>query len=357
MHCPECETFEQLVYSSTDIYFSFPLDHSQAKFNSYIGRSKLPFERSVQVVTKITISRAAIGKFLTELSGVLTDEEQAATKVLTLPAGTKAGLEQFGRVTTLERVVAAHQAAWIEDLLSNGRFKSLFQPMFDAISGEATAVEALFRGIDENGDLISPGFMFRLAQRARMMFQTDLVARRSAVTQAAGAGLQRLQLFINFNPTSIYDPSYCLRTTVSTIEQLGFRPENIVFEVTESERVTNQDHLRGILAFYRRSGFKVALDDVGSGYSGLNLLRDLRPDYIKIDMHLVRDVDRDAFRQSIVRHIIAIAREAGIKIVAEGIETSAELQWLRRHNVDLLQGYALARPMAAEQVLTLRHAA
>jgi len=324
------------------------------KFAAYIGRSELQFEPVGEHGTKVTILRDRMTKFLTEVSGVMTEEELAASRALCVPSGSVPAVADFARVVPLERLVAANQAVWLEALIKEQRFTSLLQPMFTARGGKMAATEALFRGLDEHGGMIAPGFMFDLARRARMMFQTDLAARRSAVNTAAAAGLQDLKLFINFNPSSIYDPAYCLRTTISAVRELGYQPANIVFEVTESDRVTNLDHLKGILTFYRRSGFKIALDDVGAGYSGLNLLRDLRPDYLKVDMHLVRDIDTDAFRQSIVNHIIGIARENSIQVIAEGIETEAEKAHLVGAGVDLLQGFLLAKPIKADLVNAMR---
>jgi EAL domain-containing protein (putative c-di-GMP-specific phosphodiesterase class I) len=125
---------------------------------------------------------------------------------------------------------------------------------------------------------------------------------------------------------------------------LGLKPRDIVFEVIESEHVSDRFHLRGILTFYRQAGFLVALDDVGAGFSGLTLLSELKPDIIKIDMALVRDIDQDRYKQSIVRHLIGIARETGTTVLAEGIETEAEKAWLIQADVELLQGYLIGKP-------------
>jgi len=174
-----------------------------------------------------------------------------------------------------------------------------------------------------------------------------LVARRSAVECAAKARLEG-KLFINFNPSSIYDPSYCLRATASSIYEIGLRPEDVVFEVTETHRATDLNQLKGILCFYRSAGFKVALDDIGSGWSGLNLLQSLRPDYVKIDMELVRNVHNDEYKQNIVTNLIRIARTNGIEVIAEGIETEEEAQWLTDANADYLQGYLYGKPEPAK---------
>ena len=146
--------------------------------------------------------------------------------------------------------------------------------------------------MDPEGGLVSPGRIFGAAKSARMLFQTDLAARRTAIREAVRQGVEG-NLFINFTPAAIYDPRFCLRSTVEAVDGAGISPERIVFEVTETEETRDVDHLRNIVAFYREKGFRVALDDLGSGYSSLNMIHRLRPDFVKLDMQLVRGVDTD----------------------------------------------------------------
>ena len=113
--------------------------------------------------------------------------------------------------------------------------------------------------------------------------------------------------------------------------------------------MTDHDHLKGILGEYTRRGFKTAIDDFGAGYSGLNLLAEFQPDIIKLDMALLRNIDRDPVRQAIVRGILGVCQALNIEVIAEGVETVAELTFLRGIGVYLFQGYLLARP-AYEQI-------
>jgi len=132
------------------------------------------------------------------------------------------------------------------------------------------------------------------------------------------------------------------------------RPSDVVFELTETHRAHDKSHLKGILAFYRTAGFGIALDDVGAGWSGLNLLHELRPDYVKIDMELIRDVHEDPFKQTIVHHLLSIARAHSIGTIAEGIETQGEADWLTARDVDYLQGYLFGRPAPLEDAAARR---
>ncbi|MEQ9334676.1 EAL domain-containing protein [Thalassobaculum sp.] len=245
-----------------------------------------------------------------------------------------------------EVLVNRFKAGWIVDAIDGGRYTTWFQPIVAASDPDPArpfAREGLFRMSDRDGTLIPPAHVFAVAQDAGLLFSLDLVARRSAVEAAARARV-RSKVFVNFNPSSVYDPAYCLRTTAAAIADLGMRPSDVVFELTETHRANDKAHLKGILAFYRQAGFGVALDDVGAGWSGLTLLHELRPDYVKIDMDLIRDVQDDPFKQTIVHHLLSIAREHGIRTIAEGIETEAEARWLRGEGVDYLQGYLYGRP-------------
>ena len=96
--------------------------------------------------------------------------------------------------------------------------------------------------------------------------------------------------------------------------------------------------------YYKRLGFATAIDDFGAGYSGLNLLADFQPDYLKLDIKLVRDIHRDRSRQAIVSGIVTVCRDLGVRIVAEGVEQVDEARWLRDAGIRYFQGYLFARP-------------
>jgi len=118
-----------------------------------------------------------------------------------------------------------------------------------------------------------------------------------------------------------------------------------MFEFTENERFRDIEHVKRIVAAYRRQGFMTALDDFGAGFAGLSLLANFQPDLIKIDMDVLRGIDADPRRQTIVGGIASIARSLGIAVLAEGIESAAEVEAVRALGVDLVQGYHFARPL------------
>ena len=136
----------------------------------------------------------------------------------------------------------------------------------------------------------------------------------------------------------------CIRTTLAAANAHGFPLDQIIFEVTEGERVENGPWFAEILREYKRCGFKTAIDDFGAGDAGMKLLSDFQPDLIKIDMDLIRGVDTNRPRQAIVRSLVRLCEELNILVIAEGIETPAERDFLHDTGIHLMQGYLFAKP-------------
>lgn len=347
MRCPECEKIKSLIFERNNLYFHFPIENSYSKFAIMLGTTDYEYDSTPDYI-KVTIQKEDLENLMLRIAQELGDREMQHTKVLAVNADEddgKIGVGDFAKIISLQELRGFIEGGWLIDILENRRFTSHFQPIFDKDGQSIFGHEALFRGIDHQGEIIPPDKMFGMATDANLLFQLDLAARCSAVDCAHEQGLSGdKKLFINFNPSSIYDPSYCLRETTKYISDLGIKPEQIVFEVVESHHVENKDHLREILTFYRQAGFDVALDDVGSGYSGLNLMRDLKPSYVKIDMDLIRNVDKDDYRQNIVSNLISMTHANAGRVICEGIETQEEFDWLQNHKADLMQGFLLARP-------------
>ncbi|MEN9211014.1 MAG: EAL domain-containing protein, partial [Thermostichus sp. DG02_2_bins_29] len=292
----------------------------------------------------ISVGEEGLKSILERIAGILADEEMRASRALFLPEGVEPRWQDCGRVEPLTQLLHRAHAELLVQVLAENRLVSYFQPIVSARDpAQVVAHEALMRGVDEQGNLISPGLLFEMAREAHLLYQLDLAARRTAIQTAAQ---QRLagDLFINFNPTAIYDPAFCLRSTVWAIGRSGIRPEQVVFEVNESDRAHDVGHLRKILHFYREAGFRVALDDLGAGYASLNLIHQLQPDLIKLDMQLIRGVDRDPYKAVIAQKILELAQSLGITTVAEGVETPGELQWVQAQGVDLVQGFLIGEP-------------
>ncbi|MCA9424908.1 MAG: EAL domain-containing protein [Candidatus Omnitrophica bacterium] len=213
-----------------------------------------------------------------------------------------------------------------------------FQPIVDLNGDSVFAYESLVRG--PNGESASE-VLRRVNEENRYAF--DQACRVKAIELASGLGMNSL-LSINFLPNAVYNPEACIQTTLRAAKDFNFPQRNIIFEVTEGEKVTDHGHLKSIFDEYKRLGFKTAIDDFGAGYSGLNLLAEFQPDIIKLDRALIMGIDQDHVRQTIVGAVLSVTRELGIDVIAEGIETTEESQTLRDLGVRLFQGYLLAHP-------------
>ncbi len=275
----------------------------------------------------------------------LSDIEKQDINAVVLSDDEELDVTHFSRIVPLERLCNIAAATDLIEVLKTKSITTHFQPIVEIESHAVFAHECLLRGVRSDGTLIPPNVLLEQATRADLTFNLDRLARETALKTAAVKRID-VNVFINFLPSTIYDPENCLKSTVEWAERLDFDFRKIVFEVVETERITDVRHLIGILNYYHDRGFRVALDDVGSGYSSLNMLADIKPDFIKIDMNLIRGIDRDEMKQSIFRALMDIARQNSIKVLAEGVETPEELAFLRRANVDLAQGYLFAKPSA-----------
>ncbi|AIZ34066.1 EAL domain-containing protein [Pseudomonas parafulva] len=217
-----------------------------------------------------------------------------------------------------------------------------FQPIVHVPTGKPFAYEALVRGLNGEG---AADILAKVS--ADNMYRFDQACRVKAIEQAAALGLNHLdhcKLSINFLPNAVYRASTCIRATLEATRTFDFPAEKLMFEVTEGERVEDPEHLKSIFAEYKNQGFTTAIDDFGSGYSGLNLLAEFQPDILKLDMALTRRISKDPVRQAIVAGIVLVALRLGITLVAEGIETQAECDALSGLGVELMQGYLFAKP-------------
>lgn len=279
----------------------------------------------------------------------LSGEERTVVRAMFEPEGTQASHADYFASRAVGTLLERTRQRWLGDLLHERRLLSFFQPIVSAAAPhDIYGYECLMRGhhADNDAHLIYPDELLAAAHDADLLFPLDLAARLAAIDGAARNGI-REAIFINFSPAAIYDPAFCLRSTIAAVNAAGLSPQQIVFEVTESERVpTSPGHLIGILDYYRAAGFRVALDDVGSGYSSLVMLGDLRPDFLKLDKGLTMGVIGDAFRATIAEKLIEAALGTGMAIVAEGIETAESAEWFSSRGVQHLQGYYFARPAA-----------
>lgn len=227
-------------------------------------------------------------------------------------------------------------------IVRNGQINVLFQPIYDFKKGTVLAWEALSRG-PRGSEFESPALLFDFAEQTGQLFVLEQTCRARAI-ETVGALAPGQSLFLNIHPRAVVDPTFAPGRTLELIQAYGLEPENIVFEITERHSIKDFSSFHKTLDHYRSQGFKVAVDDAGTGYSGLSTIAALHPDYIKVDMSLVRDIDKDPVRRALMETMVTLAGRIGSEIIAEGIETKGEAGALIEIGVHYGQGYFLSRP-------------
>ena len=216
-------------------------------------------------------------------------------------------------------------------------FEYAFQPIVDLSTKSIYAHEALIRGV--NGE---PAKTILRKINNHNTYKFDQACRVKAVRTAAELKLDSF-LSINFMPNAVYRPELCIKTTLEAAQKYNFPANNIIFEFNEGEKI-NINHLQNIIREYKKLGFKTAIDDFGAGYAGLSLLVDFQPDIVKIDMNLLRNIDSNKPRQIVVNALVKMCHELHVKVLAEGVETIAERNYLFDQGIHLMQGYLFAKP-------------
>ncbi|BAU26645.1 EAL domain-containing protein (putative c-di-GMP-specific phosphodiesterase class I) [Aneurinibacillus soli] len=252
------------------------------------------------------------------------------------------GLESLQPIASFH---AERQAEWIDTVIMNRAIRTFYQPIVHRQTEGTVDIigyELLSRGVDIKGDIIPPAQMFEAARTRDKLFALDQLCRLEAVKNSRM--ITDKLLFINFLPSAIYRPDHCLSSTFELVQQTGAKPENIIFEVVESEEIKNMEHLKSILQSYREHGFKYALDDVGTGYNSLRVLSELEPDIVKLALEFARGVSHDAGKQRVARSVAQMATDMGAVPLAEGIETEEDFLFLSSIGYEMFQGYYFGKP-------------
>jgi EAL domain-containing protein (putative c-di-GMP-specific phosphodiesterase class I) len=233
----------------------------------------------------------------------------------------------------------------LQEVLLADQLSTVFQPIVDLRARKVLGYEALSRG--PAGSVYQmPLRLFEMAREADLVFELDRKCRRRALAAAISLP-PRAKLFINVFPSAMYDPEFQGAALVRLVGEQGLTPDRVVLEITENAAIENYELFVEALAGLTRFGFSIAVDDVGSGYSGLEKIAHLDPLYLKFDRELIRNIDSSYIRREMTRALKAFADSIGSTIIAEGIERDGELRTLLELGVQYGQGFLLGRPQSA----------
>jgi diguanylate cyclase (GGDEF)-like protein len=255
----------------------------------------------------------------------------------------------FGIAKGLISMQSVKHLPEFKEILALKKLYSVYQPIISINSAAVLGWEALIRG-PENSYFRYPGNIFSFAEAEGLLFPLEKICRESAFNNLGGIGLGQ-KIFVNVHPNTINDPTFTEGETMRIIQNLHIQPENVVFEITERHHIKDFMSLNRTLTHYRDQGFLVAVDDVGCGFSNLQSIAEIRPDYIKIDMSLVRGIHKDRAKTALMETFVTFAAKIGCEIIAEGIEEEAELALLADIGVHYGQGYFFGRPVSPKQII------
>ncbi|MDF2721997.1 MAG: hypothetical protein K0Q59_1672 [Paenibacillus sp.] len=227
-------------------------------------------------------------------------------------------------------------------ILESQLLNAVYQPIVSLFDGNIYGYESLIRG-PENSQFHSPLALFKYAEGEGMLHTLDRLAREKAISGCAQLRYDQ-RVFINIPSQVIHDPHFTPGQTLKLLEKQGLEPHNVVFEITERSSIDDFATAKQILQHYRSQGYQIAIDDAGAGYSSLQAIAELHPDFIKVDRSLIQYVHKDKIKEHMLEMFVVFADKMNIRIIAEGIENKDELHKLMQMGIHYGQGFLLARP-------------
>lgn len=224
-----------------------------------------------------------------------------------------------------------------------GYLRMAYQPIMNVKSGKIFGFEALARVIqtDVFKNILD---LLTFAEKVGHLYPLETLCRRLGITSAGAVLGEDEILFLNISPEVLNDPEFARGQTRKMLASCGLRPSNVVLEITERSSITDFDVFRKALTYYRNQGFRIALDDVGAGYSSLQAVAEVHPDFLKIDRSLISGVNHNPIKFALIETFVAFSKRIGCQIIAEGVETLEEYETVNQLGVDFIQGYFVGIP-------------
>lgn len=238
---------------------------------------------------------------------------------------------------------AHHLFEELRGILERKALTPRFQPIFDLRNGSLHGFEGLIRG-PSGSVLHAPLNLLSVAKRAGILAEVEQACVRTILTAWAGTPQQH-RIFINLSPTALLEARDRAEAGFALVQHLGLLPGNVVIELTESQPTFDYEPLLEAASYLRSIGFTIALDDLGEGFSSLRLWSELHPEFVKVDKHFVQGVSVDPLKLQFLRSIKDLADSTGARVIAEGIETDADLAVVQELRIDYGQGFALGHPV------------
>jgi EAL domain-containing protein (putative c-di-GMP-specific phosphodiesterase class I) len=309
--------------------------HSSLYFDEYVENLnqylKIKSETLKETIQLYELN-LLVGKSIVDYKGIVRTERSIYNAV------ENARLDTFKQ---LEHNLEQHKTQ-IDKIIKNKNVNTVYQPIIDLKKNSVHGFEALSRFDVHNLSLNTEG-VFILAMKLNLTRNLEKMCMETAVMSSKGIKKCH-HLFINLDPNEITYGSINADAFTSFIKKYDLTPSNIVFEITERRYVSNLNDFNKKFDKFKKIGYKIAIDDFGAGYSNLNTIAVIKPDYLKIDINLIRDIDKDLVKKEIVKTLMQFAKKINVKVLSEGVETKEEADTLIELGSELGQGYLYGRP-------------
>lgn len=275
---------------------------------------------------------------------------------IALVAAKERGKDQavaFESDLTSEAAARLEMNRFLHRSLRDHAFFLEFQPIARTHDLGITGFEALVRSKDLLGRRVAPDAFIPIAEATGLVVPMGRIVLDLALAAIRELNLRRatpLRMAINASAIQLRHPTF-VRDIRAGLDKHGLPTSSLAVEVTESNALTDPEGTRRVLRELRTAGISISLDDFGTGFASLDLLRSLPLDVVKIDRSFTRDIDTDSTQAAIVTSVIELSHRLGLRVVAEGVETESQQHFLLSHGCDLIQGYWLARPLSLESSL------
>lgn len=227
-------------------------------------------------------------------------------------------------------------------IIDNNDLRTVFQPIISLQTGDVIGYEALTRG-PMDSKYINPELLFEEAKTHDLLWDLEILCRSNAIKTFSSHNADKL-LFVNVDPAVLKDEHFIKGFTKEILTEHNINPMSLIFEITEKTSIDDYKNFNEVLKYYKSQGYKIAIDDVGTGYSGLSTIAKTRPNYIKMDMSLITNVTRDNFKKAIIKAFVEFANTTNTIIIAEGIEDISDLYTLIEIGVHCGQGFLINKP-------------
>ncbi len=227
-------------------------------------------------------------------------------------------------------------------IIKKRQIQTLFQPIFDLSDNTIFSFETLSRA-PKASPLHMPEILFSTAEQYQRLYDLDCLCREKSIQNFADSGLNS-KLSLNIDPHALMDPCFEKGKTLTVLKKAGIANSRVILELTEHNRTDNYNELRKAAAHYRDMGFSIALNDLNAGYSNLQLMSELKPEYLKLDQHFISQLNKNKMTYDFIELVVNLAKHINCHVIAEGVETAVDLKAVRKLGIHYAQGHLLGSP-------------